>query len=84
MRIAKSTQDKLKGLLETQGWEVRYEKGNFQGGYCIVHQQQTIIVNKFHPLESKINTLASILRDLEINEKTLTPDQLKLIKKLKA
>lgn len=83
MRITRSSQDKLKALLETQGWKVRYEKGNFKGGYCIVHQQQTIIINKFHPLESKINTLSEIIRELEINEENLTAEQLRLVERLK-
>ena len=84
MRITRSTQDKLKALLETQGWTVRYEKGNFKGGYCIVHQQQTIIINKFHPLESKVNTLSEILRELEIDKEALTPEQIRFIDRLKS
>ncbi len=84
MRITRSSQDKLKALLETQGWQVRYEKGNFKGGYCIVHQQQTIIINKFHPLESKINTLSEIIRDLDIDLEPLTAEQLRLLERLKS
>jgi predicted RNA binding protein YcfA (HicA-like mRNA interferase family) len=84
MRITRATQDKLKAILESQGWTVRYEKGNFKGGYCIVHQQQTIIINKFHPLESKVNTLSEILRELEVDKEPLTPDQVRLVDRIKA
>ena len=83
MRITRTTQDKLKAILETQGWNVRYEKGNFKGGYCIVHKQQTIIINKFHPLESKINTLSEILRELEIDEEKLSEEQGRMMKRIK-
>ena len=84
MRITRSSQDKLKAILETQGWTVRYEKGNFKGGYCIVHNQQTIIINKFHPLESKINTLAEILRELEIQADKLSEEQARILKRIKS
>lgn len=79
MRISRNTQEKLQNVLKAQGYTVRYEKGNFKGGYCIVQHQKMIIVNKFHPLESKIGTLAEIIRDLEIDEEPLTPEQVKLV-----
>ncbi|RMG20025.1 MAG: hypothetical protein D6730_20575, partial [Bacteroidetes bacterium] len=63
MRITKSTQEKLQAILRAQEYRVRYEKGNFKGGYCIVHDQRMIIINKFHPLESKINTLVEVIKD---------------------
>lgn len=84
MRITKNTQEKLQHVLKAQAYKVRYEKGNFKGGYCIVHDQRMIIINKFHPLESKINTLVEVIRDLEIDPETLTPDQLKMVEKIKS
>ncbi len=83
MRISKNTQEKLQHLLKAQDYKVRYEKGNFKGGYCIVHSQRMIIINKFHPLESKINTLSEVIRDLEIDADKLTAEQQKLVKKIK-
>ena len=40
---------------------VRYEKGNFQSGYCIVFGKNIVIVNKFFDVEARINTLLEIL-----------------------
>lgn len=84
MRISKNTQDKLQALLKDQGYIVRYERGNFHGGYCMVMDQKTIIVNKFHPLESKISTLQEIIRQIPVDESLLSDEQKKLFKNVLA
>lgn len=83
MRMTKNTQEKLQAVLKAQDYKVRYEKGNFKGGYCIVHDQRMIIINKFHPLESKISTLVEIIKDLNMDMEQLTSDQQKLVAKIK-
>lgn len=80
MRITKNTQEKLTDILRIQGFTVRYEKGNFQGGHCVVMDQRMIVLNKFYPLESKINTLVEVISQVEINPELLTDDQQKLVK----
>lgn len=84
MKMTKHTQQKLQDLLKAQGYTIRYEKGTFQGGYCMVQDRKMIIINKFHPLEGKINTLAEIIRDLDLEEDLLTDDQRKVVKALRA
>lgn len=79
MRISKGTQEKLEAILRANGYHVRYEKGNFKGGYCVVQAQQTIIINKFVPLEGIIATLTELLREVAIVESLLTDDQIKLL-----
>jgi hypothetical protein len=83
MRATKNSQDKLQGILKSLGFVIRYERGNFRGGHCIVMEEQMIIINKFFPLESKVNTLVDIIKDIEIDESLLSEDQLKLVHKLK-
>ena len=83
MKITKNTQEKLQDILKRQDYTVRYEKGNFAGGYCLVQDQKIIIINKFHPLESKISTLSDIIRLVEIDLETLTDDQVKWVSKIK-
>jgi len=84
MKMTRHTQTKLQDILKAQEYEVRYEKGNFQGGYCIVQDRKMIIINKFHPLEGKINTLAEVIRQLDIQPELLSPDQNKVVNKIKA
>lgn len=57
--------NKLEAFLKDLGWQVRYEKGNFQSGSCIVRDKQMVVINKFIPLEQKINSLIDIVLDLE-------------------
>ncbi len=83
MRLTKTSQDKLTDILRAQGYTIRYERGNFRGGHCIVMHEKVIVINKFFPLESKINTLMDIIRDLEIDEEALTEVQLKIVQRLK-
>lgn len=83
MRITKSTQDKLQQLLEALEYQVRYEKGSFKAGYCVVHTQKTVLINKFVPLEGIIQTLTEIIRQLAIpNVEHLSEEQQKLWHKI--
>ena len=67
MRITRSSQEKLQNILKAIGFQVRYEKGNFQGGHCVVMEKRLIVINKFHPLESKISVLSDLVCDLVAN-----------------
>jgi len=82
--MTRNTQEKLQQILKSQGYKIRFEKGNFAGGYCWVKEQKIIIINKFHPLESKISTLSEIIGQVEIQEEELTEDQIKTVHKIKA
>ncbi len=84
MRMTPATQEKLQAVLKAQDYIIRYEKGNFKGGYCIVQEQRVILVNKFYPLESKINTLAGIIREIEIDESALSPELQHLVHQIKS
>lgn len=84
MRITRNTQEKLSNILKTQDYRIRYEKGNFAGGYCWVQDQKIIIINKFHPLESKIATLSEIIAQVDFDEEQLSEDQVKVVNTLKA
>lgn len=83
MRIAKSTLEKLENILKASGYLVRFEKGNFRGGYCLVKERKTVIVNKFYPLESQINSLAEVVREVTVVEDLLTDDLQKLLRSVR-
>ncbi len=52
---------KLETLAKELGYKVRYEKGNFQSGYCLVESQRVAIINRFFETEGRINVLLDIL-----------------------
>ena len=61
-------------LLRQQGIEVRYEKGNFRGGYCKVGAQAFVILNRRHPPEIHLSLLAQALaHHVPINKLYLRP-----------
>ena len=69
------TLDKLEALIKTLGFRLRYEKGNFKTGSCILENDRVVIVNKFSNLESKINSLAELLQRSETDENLLDEKQ---------
>lgn len=82
MRPTKNLLTTLEDLLEQLGYNVRYEKGNFKGGYCIMDTKQMVVVNKFYPLEGRINTLVDVLSQMKTD--TLSEEQQALVAKLTA
>lgn len=58
---------KLEDIFAETNFILRYEKGNFKSGFCILNDQKIVIVNKYYPLEGKINCLIDILRILQVD-----------------
>lgn len=58
---------KLEDLIAESDYTLRYEKGNFKSGFCVLKDQKIIIVNKFYATEGKINALYEILRTVPLD-----------------
>jgi len=63
----------LKALASELGATVRYEKGDFKGGYCLVKDSKIIVINKLASLQRKVMTLAAALKELGIDNVYITP-----------
>lgn len=63
----------LKSIADQLGATVRFEKGDFKGGYCIIHDKKVIVINKMTNLQRKVMILSSALKELGIDEIYLTP-----------
>ncbi len=63
----------LKQIAQELGAQVRFERGDFHGGYCIIKADKTIVINKFSTMQKKITILASALKELGVNEIYLPP-----------
>jgi predicted nuclease with TOPRIM domain len=61
---------------------LRYEKGNFKSGYCLLKEQKIMIINKFFTTEGKINALLDILKNLELDTSRFTEKSHKLYEEL--
>lgn len=73
---------KLEDMIAESDYTLRYEKGNFKSGYCLLREQKIIIVNKFYTTEGKINALLDILKTLELNTTRFTEKSQKLYEEL--
>ena len=79
-----NTLKKLEELYEEARYIIRYEKGNFNSGYCILEERRVVVINKFFSIEGRINALVEILPSITINEGELSGEMLKWYKQLKA
>jgi hypothetical protein len=73
---------KLEDLIAESDYTLRYEKGNFKSGFCVLKDQKIIIVNKFYPTEGKINALYEILRTVTLDTSRFTEKSQKLYEEL--
>src|SRR5688500_10709843 len=78
MKYTQTTLDKIEKVVEETGYIVRYERGSFQSGFCILEVKKVVVLNKFLALEGRINTLIDLLPQLKIDSETLTPESRKV------
>jgi hypothetical protein len=80
MEVKYTTQflSKLEDIFSESDYMLRYEKGNFQSGYCLLKETHVAIVNKYYPLEGKVNSLIEILKQIELNTDKMTDKNKKM------
>ncbi len=84
MKLNQATLDKVEYVLEESGYVVRYERGTFQSGYCILEQKKVVVLNKFLMQESRINTLLELIPQVNISFDALTAGSQKLYEEVMA
>ena len=77
MKYTQTTLNKVEALIEEAGYIVRYERGSFQSGFCILEDRKVVVLNKFLQLEGRINTLIDLIPQLKIDAEALTPESRK-------
>jgi hypothetical protein len=83
LTLTTHTLEKLEILLRTAGYRVRYEKGNFKTGACLLLNNRIIVVNKFSNLESKIQAIVELVRELELDYNLLDDKQITFLQQIK-
>ncbi|CAN5841514.1 hypothetical protein BH11BAC4_BH11BAC4_17520 [soil metagenome] len=82
MKYTQHNLDKVEKIVEECGYVIRYERGTFQSGYCILQDKKVVVLNKFFQTEGRINTLIDLLPQLDINIDALTHESQKLYEEL--
>src|SRR5271156_164627 len=76
---------KLEDIFEEGGYTVRYERGNFQNGYCVLEKRRVVVINKFHEADAKINSMMEILFNIQdLVLENLSSESLELYRQIKS
>lgn len=78
MKYTQNTLQKTEKIVGEAGYIVRYERGTFNSGYCILEQKKVIVLNKFLPLEGRINILIDLIPQLSVDAEALSPESRKV------
>ena len=81
-KVTPNNLTRLEKIFGEAKYELRFEKGTFNSGYCVLEHKKVVVVNKFLNLEGRINTLLDILASMQLDESVLTPESLKLYKQI--
>jgi hypothetical protein len=79
IKYTKHFLNKLEDLFAESDYVLRYEKGNFKSGYCILKDNKIAIINKYYPLEGKINCLVDIIKLVDLNIEELSDKNQKFL-----
>ena len=78
MKYTQHQLDKIEKIIEESGYVIRYERGTFQSGYCILQDKKVVVLNKFFQTEGRINTLIDLMPRLNISFDALTQESQKM------
>ncbi len=65
--------DELKEIALQKGIKVRFEKGDFNGGYCILKSEKVIVINKLAQTQRKLIILVEALKEIGVEDIYINP-----------
>ena len=72
----------LKSLANQMGASVRFERGDFKGGYCILKESKVIVINKLSSTQRKVMTLSAALNELGVDSVYMPPRLREIIEEM--
>jgi len=78
MKYTQHNLDKLEDILGESDYSVRYERGTFQSGWCLLEAKKIVVLNKFLDVEARMNTLFELIPKLSVEIDKLTHESQKL------
>ena len=63
----------LKAIATEMGAKVRFERGDFKGGYCLLQESKVIVINKLSSVQKKVAILSSALSQLGAEDIYIPP-----------
>lgn len=65
--------EELKEIALQKGIKVRFEKGDFNGGYCILKSDRIIVINKLAQTQRKLLILVEALKEIGVDDIYINP-----------
>jgi len=65
--------EELKAIAGQLGATIRFEKGDFKGGYCLLKDSKVVVINKLANTQRKAIILSEALKELGVENIYLTP-----------
>jgi hypothetical protein len=84
VKYTKAFLSKLEDIFAESDYALRYEKGSFKSGYCVVRETKIVLVNNFYPLEGKVNCLLDILRNIDLDTTAFNDKNKRLLAEIRA
>ncbi len=81
-KYTKHNLKKLETLFQELNYTIRYEKGNFQSGYCIVENRKIAVINRFFDTEGRINCLLEIINELEVDAEAFSESSARVYREI--
>ena len=72
----------LRSVATQLGATVRFEKGDFKGGYCLIKENKVIVINKNANLQRKAMILSAALKELGVDDIYLNPKLREIIEEM--
>ncbi len=63
----------MQDLASGNGIRVRLEKGDFEGGFCVLKEERIVVINKKLPLSRKLSVLVQGLAAIGIEHLEIDP-----------
>ena len=83
MKFTSAKKKKIERIFEELGYSIRYEKGRFNSGHCVVHEDKMVIINRFFDTEGRARVLFDILISLRnLDESRLSEESQKFFNSL--
>ena len=82
IKYNQNTLSLIESIYKHNKYVIRYEKGSFQSGYCILQEKLVVVINKFFDVEARINALVDIFHQIDLSKDDLDEKQLAMFDEL--
>lgn len=71
----------LEEIVQRLGYKLRYEKGDFEGGYCLLKESHLFVINSRNETEKRVAIIAKNVKELGIDDIFIKPQVREVIER---